>query len=110
MVFAKSTIYQAKLTCEFIVNSPGLDRAPYNMMVTGFTISYPSWFAFLSIQPSNEFIKLPSLRDTQLQITLNQIMKRNLFLTPIGYDALAGSSKPSRPNLRRVSSLASSAR
>jgi hypothetical protein len=44
VVFAKSTIYQAKLACEFIINSPGLDRAPYNMMVTGFTISYARLF------------------------------------------------------------------
>lgn len=80
VVFAKSTIYQAKLTCEFIINSPGLDRAPYNMMVTGFTISYARLF-----DSGNEGVGcLPDgfgkFQDPQLQNTHEALLHaRNIF-------------------------------
>jgi hypothetical protein len=81
LAYAKSTIYQAKLSCEFIINNSQLmDRATYNVLVTGFTIMYVRLFdsgnAGVGCLPAS----FGKFTDSRLQTMHDALLQaRNLF-------------------------------
>jgi hypothetical protein len=42
--FAKTTLHQAMLACEYILNHPQMDQGTYHVLTTGFTITYARLF------------------------------------------------------------------